>query len=67
MPLPIIILIMAFFKFSIIAFCGRDSGSITPLYNTKLLMVAKNMCVKFQQDILIFTQVTACMDGRTDR
>lgn len=27
---------------------------------------AKNMCTKFYQNISIITQITACMDGRTD-
>ena len=48
------------------AVCGRGSVPITPICNTKLLMVPTNLCTKFQQDILIFIQVTACTDGRTD-
>ena len=49
------------------AFCGRGSGPITPIYNTNRLTVPRNMSTKFHKDISIFTQVTACTDGRTDR
>ena len=49
-------------------FHRRGSSPITPIYNTKLPMVSKNMCNMFHQDILILvlTQVTACAGGRTD-
>ncbi len=47
-------------------FCGRGSGPITTICNTNRLTVPKNMCTKFHKDISIFTQVTACTDGRMD-
>ena len=48
------------------SFCGRGSGPITPICNINRLTVSRNMCTRFHKDIPIFTQVTACTDGRTD-
>ena len=48
------------------AFCGRGSGPIMPICYTNRLTVPRDMCTKFHKDISIFTQVTACTDGRTD-
>lgn len=50
----------------ILAFCGRGIDRITPIYDTKLLIVSRNMCTKILRDILIVTQVTDCTDGQTD-
>ena len=51
---------------AIYLFCGRGSFPITPICNTNRLTVPINMSTKFQKDILILTQVTACTDGQTD-
>ena len=51
---------------TIYSFCGRGNVPITNIYNTNLLMVPRNMCIKFHQDISIFIQVTACTVGWTN-
>ena len=42
------------------------SDYASTICNTNRLTVLGNMCTKFHKDISIFTQVTACIDGRTD-
>ena len=49
------------------AFCGRRSGPITPICNTKRLTVQKNICTKFHKDISTLLKLQlARSDGRTD-
>lgn len=58
---------MQFIGFRLMALYGRGSYPISPIYNNNNLMVPKNMCTQFYEDILIVTQVKACMDRRTER
>ena len=49
------------------AFRGRDSGRIMPIYNTKLHMVPRGMCTKLHQDILItYSNLHGRTDGRSN-
>lgn len=45
--------------------CGRDSGSLTFICNTKHTLVLRNTSTRFNENISIFIQVIASTDGQT--